>query len=105
MGLLSSHQELSVLRQKYEAAEARHEELAEKFPLATQPLVKQLEVLQADANARAEAWSIAEASMLEQLDTAESQAAISQERERMTMRKLQVSTGCNPKGFKHSSFL
>lgn len=90
LGILFEYQELVALQQKYEEAEARHEELVEKFPLATQPLVKQLEVLQSDANARAEAWSIAESSMLEQLDAAESQASISQERERMTIRKLQV---------------
>ncbi|GMH42092.1 hypothetical protein BSKO_10011 [Bryopsis sp. KO-2023] len=82
-------EEVAALERKCESAEARHEDLAAKFPEATQPLVRQLEVLQADANARAEAWSIAEMSMMEQLESAESQASFAQGKERMATRRLQ----------------
>lgn len=83
-------QEVASLQRQCEEAEARREEVAEKFPLATAPLIKQIESLQTDALARADAWTIAESALLEQLDAAETQAEITLERERMAVRKLQV---------------
>lgn len=69
--------ELADITRRGQAAEARHEELASALPEATQPLLRQIEAMQAAAAAHSDAWAAAERSLHERLSAAEAQAAAS----------------------------
>lgn len=72
-GLLKK--ELAELERRWQAAQARTEELASTVPEATRPLLRQLEAMQAAAAGQQEAWLAAERNLTLRLQDAEASAA------------------------------
>eukprot|EP00803_Ostreobium_quekettii_P008079 evm.model.scf_194.7 EVM.evm.TU.scf_194.7 scf_194:69068-76365(+) len=82
-------EEISMLECRCQGAETRHEELAAKFPAATQPLLREIEAARTDAETQAKVWAESERSLMEQLDQAEAQAALAMEREKLASERVQ----------------
>lgn len=70
--------EVGDLQRRCAEAEARQQEAAARIPEATQPLMRQLEAMQAAAAEQAAAWRGAEAGLLERLRGAEGAATAAQ---------------------------
>lgn len=66
--------DLHDMEARCQAAEARHEELAERIPEATRPLLRQIEAMQRSASERSEAWAMAERALQSRLAEAEARA-------------------------------
>lgn len=85
-------QDVADLERRCQAAELRHQELTSKMPEATRPLLRQIEAMQATADAQADAWAAAERTLNARITDAESRAAMAVERERLTSERTQVWT-------------
>lgn len=68
-------QELADMERRNQEAESRHEELTNKLPEATRPLLRQIEGMQRTASAHAQAWQAAEQALQSRLADAEARAA------------------------------
>eukprot|EP00210_Caulerpa_lentillifera_P005823 g5569.t1 len=86
------NKEFSILEDKCHEAEIRYEELSAKFPEATQPLLQQLEALQFDLDSKTEDWTLAEKSLLEQLDQMNRDLQTAQQKEQNLQKKLEILT-------------
>ncbi|MEW5317338.1 MAG: hypothetical protein WDW38_008644 [Sanguina aurantia] len=75
--------DISDLERRSNAAEMRHQDLTAKLPDAMRPLLRQIEAMQAAAQAQAEAWSGAERALEQRISEAESTAAAAMEKERL----------------------
>ncbi|XP_041473381.1 TATA element modulatory factor-like isoform X2 [Lytechinus variegatus] len=75
-------QEISDLQQRLQEAEARNQELSQSVTAATRPLLRQIENLQATFNAQSSSWEQVERSLTERLSEAQTQLAVSAEKER-----------------------
>ncbi|MEW5302012.1 MAG: hypothetical protein WDW36_004826 [Sanguina aurantia] len=75
--------DISDLERRSNAAEMRHQDLTAKLPDAMRPLLRQIEAMQAAAQAQAEAWSGAERALERRTSEAESTAAAAMEKERL----------------------
>lgn len=82
--------DLADLERRCQAAEVRHQDLAAKMPEATRPLLRQIEAMQAAAEAQSSAWAGAEAALHARINDAEGRAAAASERERLAVDRMQV---------------
>ncbi|KAG2489635.1 hypothetical protein HYH03_011914 [Edaphochlamys debaryana] len=82
--------DLSDLERRCQGAELRHQDLAAKLPETTRPLLRQIEAMQAAAEAQTEAWAGAEAALHARISDAEGRAASAGERERLAVEKMQM---------------
>lgn len=99
--------EVSGLQRRCAEAEARQQEVAARIPEATQPLMRQLEAMQAAATQQAAAWAEAERGLQERLRAAEAAAAsgaaqaaqlgrqLEEAREQLAAATNQVKYGCS----------
>lgn len=83
-------QDLADLEKRCQAAELRHQDLAAKLPDTARPLLRQIEAMQAAAEAQQEAWTAAEATLNARIIDAEARGAAAVERERSTAERAQV---------------
>jgi hypothetical protein len=93
----TSAQELADLERRAQAAELRHQDLSEKLPEATAPLLRQISALQDASAAQAHAWTAAERALTRRLQEAEAAAAAAAEREAVAAEaaaELQASAAC-----------
>ena len=75
-------QEVAALRQRLEQSDSRHEDLAESVGLATKPLLRQIETLQANLRESTMVQEQVEAGLNSRLQQTASHLAAAQERER-----------------------
>lgn len=80
--------EVAGLQRRCAEAEARQQEAAARIPEATQPLMRQLEAMQAAAAQEAGAWKEAERGLQERLRAAEAAAAAATEQGAVQAREL-----------------
>ncbi len=95
-------QDIADLERRCHGAETRHQELTAKLPDATRPLLRQIEAMQAAADAQAGAWAAAEQSLTARIEDAEGRAAAAAERERHVTERLQVGACMNRQGNTHT---
>ncbi|GAX82954.1 hypothetical protein CEUSTIGMA_g10381.t1 [Chlamydomonas eustigma] len=76
-------QDMVDLERRSQAAELRHQELSAKLPEAARPLLRQIEAMQAAANAQADTWAAAEQLLQQRIADSEARAAAAAERERL----------------------
>ncbi|KAK9864159.1 hypothetical protein WJX84_002054, partial [Apatococcus fuscideae] len=81
-------QEIKDVESKCQRAEQRHADLVATMPSATQPLLRQLDALQAQSKSQAESWQVAEARLHARAQEAEAEAAAAAEHQRLAAEKL-----------------
>lgn len=78
------------LERRCQEAELRHQDLSQKLPEATRPLLRQLDTMRAAAAAAADTWAAAERSLQQRLREAEGRAAAAGEAVTMANQLAQV---------------
>ncbi|KAK9831027.1 hypothetical protein WJX74_000545 [Apatococcus lobatus] len=81
-------QEVKDMESRCLRAEQRHADLVATMPSATQPLLRQLDALQAQSKSQAEAWQVAEARLQSRAQEAEAEAAAAAEHQRLAADKF-----------------
>ncbi|XP_043108351.1 TATA element modulatory factor [Puntigrus tetrazona] len=81
-------EEISELQQRLQEAETRNQELSQSVTSATRPLLRQIENLQATLGAQTASWEKLEKNISDRLAEAQTQLAISVEKERSATEEL-----------------
>ncbi|CAB1353497.1 unnamed protein product [Coregonus sp. 'balchen'] len=81
-------EEISDLQQRLQGAETRNQELSQSVTLATRPLLRQIENLQASLGGQTASWEKLEKSISDRLVEAQAQLAVAVEKERAATEEL-----------------
>ncbi|TRZ00802.1 hypothetical protein DNTS_009756 [Danionella cerebrum] len=81
-------EEISELQQRLQEAETRNQELSQSVTSATRPLLRQIENLQASLGAQTTSWEKLEKNISDRLADAQTQLAVSVEKERSATEEL-----------------